>query len=502
MNKEGLILNKKKIKLFGLVMMIFSTIFGFANTTVAYEQMGYGSILWYILAAIFFFLPCALMLAEYGAAFKEAKGGIYSWLAGSIGEKLAFIGTFIWLSSWVIWLVSTSNKVWIPLSALIFGKDTTQTWHFLGMNATQTVGLLAILWVLFITFFSTRGIDFVAKVGSIGGFFTIALNVIFCLASVVILFAQHGKLQQPITSVKDFVVSPNPDFSTTIALLSFIVYAIFAYAGMESMGGIMDDIDKPEKTFPRAVLISTVVIALSYSIMIFMWGISTNWQTVIGSKNANLGNITYVLMNNLGYVLGNALHLSPHTSLLLGDLMTRFAGLGMFIGYLGAFFILVYSPIKSFILGSDPKLWPKKMTKLNKAGMPAFSMWLQALIVCVFIFLVSFGGSAAQKFYTILTDMANVSTSFPYIFLIGAFPFFKQRKDIKRPFEFFKNKMWTNVVTIFVLIILAGGIIFTCIEPIFEHQYDTAFWTIIGPIFFGAVAWIFYYHANKPEKSK
>ena len=107
-------MNKKKIKLFGLVMMIFSTIFGFANSTVAYEQMGYGSIMWYILAAIFFFLPSALMLAEYGAAFKEAKGGIYSWLAGSVGEKIAFIGTFIWLASWVIWLVSTSNKVWIP----------------------------------------------------------------------------------------------------------------------------------------------------------------------------------------------------------------------------------------------------------------------------------------------------------------------------------------------------------------------------------------------------
>lgn len=52
--------------------------------------------------------------------------------------------------------------------------------------------------------------------------------------------------------------------------------------------------------------------------------------------------------------------------------MTRFAGLGMFIGYVGAFFILVYSPIKSFILGSDPKLWPKKMTSLNKAGMQPF----------------------------------------------------------------------------------------------------------------------------------
>lgn len=116
--------------------MIFTAIYGFANTTVAYDQMGYASIVWYVLAALLFFLPSALMLAEYGSAFKEAKGGIYSWLAGSIGEKWAFIGTFIWLSSWIIWMLSTSSKVWIPLSTLISGSDQTQTWSLFGLTST------------------------------------------------------------------------------------------------------------------------------------------------------------------------------------------------------------------------------------------------------------------------------------------------------------------------------------------------------------------------------
>ena len=79
------------------------------NSTVAYEQMGYGSIMWYILAALFFFLPSALMLAEYGAAFKEAKGGIYSWLAGSVGEKDRFYRD-VYLVSFVGHLVSLDVK--------------------------------------------------------------------------------------------------------------------------------------------------------------------------------------------------------------------------------------------------------------------------------------------------------------------------------------------------------------------------------------------------------
>lgn len=43
----------KKIGLFSLIMMIFSSIFGFANMPVAFLQMGYASIIWYIFAAIF-----------------------------------------------------------------------------------------------------------------------------------------------------------------------------------------------------------------------------------------------------------------------------------------------------------------------------------------------------------------------------------------------------------------------------------------------------------------
>ena len=58
--------NNTKITLMALVMMIFTTVFGFANSTVAYFLMGYSSILFYLAAAILFFIPFALMMAEMG----------------------------------------------------------------------------------------------------------------------------------------------------------------------------------------------------------------------------------------------------------------------------------------------------------------------------------------------------------------------------------------------------------------------------------------------------
>lgn len=64
-----------KIKLGTLILMIFSAIFGFNNSLTAYYQMGYSSIIWYVVTAILFFLPSALIFAEYGASFKGVKGG-------------------------------------------------------------------------------------------------------------------------------------------------------------------------------------------------------------------------------------------------------------------------------------------------------------------------------------------------------------------------------------------------------------------------------------------
>lgn len=483
---------KKKITLFGLVMMIFTTIFGFANSAIAYYQMGYASIMWYVIAALLFFLPVSLMIAEYGSAFKEAKGGIYSWLVESVGERVAFIGTFIWLASWVTWLVSTASKVWIPFSSVFWGHDATQSWHFFGLTSTESVAILGIIWILVVTYFSSQGIDAISKVANVGGTFVLANMLLFVILSIILFFVDRGHLFQPIHSITSFVKSPNPQFGSPVALISFIIYAIFAYAGIETMGGVTDDLQDPEKTFPKGLIFATILITISYSFMILLWGISTNWISVLSQSHVNLGNVTYVMMHNLGVVFGQQIGLSHSASLLLGSIIIRFTAFSMFIGYIGSFLILVYSPIKSFILGSDKSLWPERMTKLNKAGMPAFAMWVQAIVVCLFIFFISFGGANASQFYTILTDMGNVSTSCPYLFLVGAFPFFKRLKHVDRPFEVFKNRFWTNVLVVLVLIILAGSIIFTCWQPIAQHDYSTAFWTIIGPIFFGGIAWIFY----------
>ncbi|MBA1119755.1 glutamate/gamma-aminobutyrate family transporter YjeM, partial [Escherichia coli] len=97
----------------------------------------------------------------------------------------------------------------------------------------------------------------------------------------------------------------------------------------------------------------------------------------------------------LGATLGQALHLTPAASALTGVWFARITGLSMFLAYTGAFFTLSYSPLKAIIQGTPKALWPSVMTRLNVNGMPAAAMWLQCLLVGVFIVLVSFGGDSA-----------------------------------------------------------------------------------------------------------
>ena len=85
----------KKMTLTGLILMIFTSVFGFANSPSAFYLMGYSATPFYIVSALFFFIPFALMMAEMGSAYRKEEGGIYSWMNNSVGPRYAFIGTFI-----------------------------------------------------------------------------------------------------------------------------------------------------------------------------------------------------------------------------------------------------------------------------------------------------------------------------------------------------------------------------------------------------------------------
>ncbi|MFY2739928.1 glutamate/gamma-aminobutyrate family transporter YjeM [Pseudocitrobacter faecalis] len=491
----------KKMSLTGLILMIFTSVFGFANSPSAFYLMGYSAAPFYILSALFFFIPFALMMAEMGSAYRKEEGGIYSWMNNSVGPRFAFIGTFMWFSSYVVWMVSTAAKVWVPFSTFMCGSDQTQVWAFAGLTPTQAVGILAVCWMLLVTFVASRGINKIAKITAVGGISVMCLNLVLLVVSIIILALNGGNFAEPI----NFVASPNPGYQSGLAMLSFVVFAIFAYGGIEAVGGLVDKTENPEKNFAKGIIFAAIVISIGYALAIVLWGVSTNWQAVLSNRATNLGNITYVLMHSLGETLGHALGLTPEATTSLGIGFARITGLSMFLAYTGAFFTLIYSPLKAIVQGTPKALWPTSITRLNASGMPETAMWAQCGLVCLFILLVSFGGDTASAFYNKLTLMANVSMTLPYLFLALAFPFFKAKTDLERPFVIFKTRASALVATVVVVLIVSFANIFTVIQPVIEaNDWSSALWMIGGPIFFSLMAMGIYENyrrrtANAPE---
>ena len=484
----------KKLPLVTLILMIFTSVFGFANMPRSFYLMGYAAIPWYILSSLVFFIPYAFMMSEYGAAFKKESGGMYSWMEKSVGPKYAFIGTFMWYASYIIWMVNVSSSLLIPVSNFIFGTDKTATWSLFGLGSTQTLGILGAIWIIIVTFIATRGVEKITKITSLGGTAVAALNLVLLFGGLAVLILNKGRLAQPIAGLASFTASPNPAYSTTVTILSFLVFAIFAFGGLEVIGGLVDQTENAEKTFPKGVTIAAIVIAIGYAVGIFACGLFTNWNEVLSSETVHMGNVVYVLMNNLGYQLGLGFGMSQASALTLGAWVARFVGLSMFLALAGAFFTLTYSPLKTLIQGSPKEIWPGKFGEL-KDGMPVNAMIVQAVIVIVMILAVSFGGEDAAAFFSILVLMTNVAMTIPYMFLSAAFPAFKKKQldgKIEKPFMVYKSYSVALIASIIVTVFVGFANVFTIIEPALSGNMLNTIMMIAGPVVFAIIAFILY----------
>lgn len=476
-----------KLTLIALILMIFTSVFGFNNIPRAYLLMGYSAIPWYLFAAFAFFIPYAFMMAEFGSAFKEEKG-IYAWMEKSVGAKFAFVGIFMWFASYIVWMVSVSSSIWVPLSNLIFGSDKTSTWSVGSLNAPKVLAILGVLLVITITYLSSKGMKSISKIASVGGFFVTSANVVLIVGALIVFFGNGFKAAEPIT-LSAFFNSPNESYSSVLAIFSFLVYAIFAYGGLEAVGGLVDQTENAEKTFPKGIKISAIVIGVGYSLGILMVGLFTNWQDVLSSPEVSRANVSYIVIKNLGVQLGNVFGLSASGVATMGTWFARYIGLAMFLALIGAFFTLIYSPLKQLIEGTPKQIWPSSWTVVNKEGMPVKAMWIQCIAVVAIIAISSFGGDTAQLFLDYLILMSNVAMTVPTVFLAIAFIAFKKNDSIKKPFVIFKNKSFAIICGCIVIFTVSFANVFTIIQPALENgDYISMIFQVAGPIVFGLIA--------------
>ena len=460
---------KKVMTLKDIVLMNVVAIIGLRWLPIA---AGYGAsaISLWGLAAIFFFLPVGLVSTELATTWPE-EGGLYYWVRHAYGEKPAFI------VSWFYWINS-----FFYLPALLTFVAVTLSFIFDPKLATNKIfictTILAILWgVTLLNLRSMRVFKYITNIGGIG-------NIIPGIIIIILGFVAVFILKHPIpTDYSWHAILPKLNSSSNLAFLSALM---FSMAGIEITPILAGETINPQKTFPRATLISAIFIVGIYIIgtiaMTFILPPSE-----IGSASGIMDAI-HKITSDIGFSF-----ITPLVAILI--VLSGFGGMSVWS----------VAPIKMFFESTKEGVLPNYFTKLNKNDMPSNAMLSQSGVVTVIIIITSFLPSV-NVFYETLILMASITYFIPYIMMFAAF--LKLRKiypNLKRPYRLPGGKIVAYTATFFGLLSVIAAIVLPFISPPADitTRHDKIIYIIeigTGPILFFVLGYLIYRRYEKKRK--
>ena len=209
---------------------------------------GTSSISLWVLAALLFFVPGALVINELSSRFPE-EGGIYAWARDAFGPFHGFI------AGWTYWIYTVFYFPGLLLasasmSAYVLGERGAALAQDRSYLLWCSMALLMISVLLNII-----GLNIGKWLQNAGGVGTYAPLLILVGVAAVIVF-RHG-------SVTHFTVAnmmPTWNWDT----INFWSQIAFAFTGLELVSCMAEEVRNPRRTLPRAVFGAGALIALMY----------------------------------------------------------------------------------------------------------------------------------------------------------------------------------------------------------------------------------------------
>jgi glutamate:GABA antiporter len=209
---------------------------------------GTSSISLWVIAALFFFVPTAMVINELSSRFPE-EGGLYVWAKEAFGDFHGFV------AGWNYWIYTVFYFPGLLLasaamSAYIIGEGGGA----LAQNRTflllVSLGLLLVAVILNII-----GLNVGKWLQNAGGLSTyVPLLILASIAA--ILGLRHGSMT-PFTWAN---IWPVWNWDT----VNFWSQIAFAFTGLELVSAMSAEVRDPRRTLPRAVFAAGALIALMY----------------------------------------------------------------------------------------------------------------------------------------------------------------------------------------------------------------------------------------------
>jgi len=218
---------------------------------------GYGrAILILLLTPILWSLPTAFMIGELSSALPY-EGGYYAWVRRAMGNFWGFQEA--WLS-----LVASIFDMAIYPTLFVLYLDRLFPWFSVGHRGV----MVALGVVIVCALLNVAGVRVVSTT-SLWLFF--ALSAPF-IAIVCIAPFKVGALAA--------VAKPA---NANVDILTGLLICMWNYMGWDNASTIATEVERPQRTYPRAMLVAVMIVALSYIVPVaamWMTGLSpTAWDT-------------------------------------------------------------------------------------------------------------------------------------------------------------------------------------------------------------------------------
>jgi amino acid transporter len=349
--------------------------------TATAAAAGPSTILVWIFACLFFFVPLAASVLELSARYPQ-EGGLYVWTQHAFGDFSGF------LVAWTYWM---SNLPYFPAvlyfgaGSLLFafpnGQKLINSRHYYLLF---TLGCLAVIMLLHV-----RGLKFGKWLNSVGAFGS--------WAPVIILLMLAGFSLFRFGSATDFTavtMIPHADLKNAI----FWSTIFFAFGGCETGSFMSEEIKNARRTIPRALIVSGIVLTASY-----IAGTIALLVVLPSAEIRGLGGFVSaieVLCARLG----------------LSWLVVAIALLVALNAIGGAASFLSSTSRLPFVAGIDRYL-PEAFGRVHaKWGTP----WIAVIsygVAGMLCALLSQAGSTVQSAYDLLVSMSIITYFIPFVFL-------------------------------------------------------------------------------------
>lgn len=324
----------------------------------------------------------ALSYAELAAAFPRS-GGEYNFLSRTYHPALGF------LAGWVSMTVGFAAPT--ALAAMAFGSYGAGVVPGVSPLALA-LGVTAIVTAVHLT--GTRQGSVFQNVGT-------AIKITLVLVLMIAGFASGGA--NPDVSFAPTAVDLNYISSAPFAIS--LVFVMYAYSGWNAATYISDEIQDPQRSVPRSLIVSTLVVMLLYTGLNAAFVYSTPLEDLAGKLDVAL-------------VVGKNL---------FGDVGGRMVGALICIGLVSSISAMMWiGPRVNAVMGEDigTLRW---FSRRNESGVPGLALLFQAGVVVVLLLTGSFE--------TVLDFIQFSLTLCSFLAVLGVIVLRFTQPDLPRPYR-------------------------------------------------------------------